>query len=287
MGVPSFFPLAGEEVPEGGDGRRGGARSGGRRRVAPRGSDAAQPQPLRDRQSLPRHDGIIHPCLAEGTLVSRADGTVVPIEEMQVGNRVLSYSRAGETEGLIVLEVDAVLDQGWRECVELLFSDGRTVVCTPDHRIRTADRRWVAAGDLEVGRAEVAVGVDCPDVTGAADGGTVSQPQDVAASFNAIINAELVHAKQRMHGGALPAPPSPSSPEFALSQQSNSSANCSTPPSPLSPRLLHSSPLSAAASPASTEDDTASATSPASPAKRPRADSEPIPTVAAADGERR
>ena len=76
------------------------------------------------------------------------------------------------------------------------------------------------------------------------DGGTASQPQDVAASFNAIINAELVHAKQRMHGGALPASPSPSSPEFALSQQSNSSANCSTPPSQLSPHLLQSPPLS-------------------------------------------
>ena len=117
-------------------------------------------------------NGIIHPCLPAGTLVNLADGTSVPIEEVQVGAKVLSYYAAlapGETEGLIVRQVDAVLDQGVKECVELLFSDGRTLVCTPNHRIRTADGRWVAAGDLKVGTDEVAVGVEYPNVTGADD----------------------------------------------------------------------------------------------------------------------
>ena len=99
-------------------------------------------------------------CVAEGTLISLADGTSLPIERVPKGSHVLSYQTGlvpGEKEGLVVRQVDAVLDQGRRECVELLFSDKRTLVCTPDHRIRTCDGRWVQAGDLEVGADEVKV----------------------------------------------------------------------------------------------------------------------------------
>ena len=117
------------------------------------------------------HPLTVEDCVAEGALVNLADGRSVPIEEVKVGNRVLSLCvGAGETEGLVARQVDAVLARGHRSCVELLFSDGRTLVCTPDHRIRTADHRWVAAGQLVIGTDEVAVGVEYPHVTAGADG---------------------------------------------------------------------------------------------------------------------
>ena len=114
-----------------------------------------------------------HHCVVEGTLVALADGRSIPIERVQEGAEVLSYQAAlspGETEGLTVRKVDAVLDKGHRACVELLFSDARTLVCTPDHRIRTADGRWVQAGDLVVKTDEVAVSVDYPNDTAGAEG---------------------------------------------------------------------------------------------------------------------
>ena len=113
-------------------------------------------------------------CIAEGTLVNLADGRSVPIEEVQVGDGVLSLCvEVGEAEGLVVREVDAVLDRGFRACVELLFCDGRTLICTPDHLIRTADSRWVAAGDLVVGQDMVAVGTEYPNgsIAGEEEGG--------------------------------------------------------------------------------------------------------------------
>ena len=106
-------------------------------------------------------------CVAAETLVALADGTSLPIKEVQVGMEVLSYNAAllpGEKEGLAVRKVDAVMDRGAKECVELLFSDGRTLVCTPDHRIRTADGRWVEAQHLKVKWDEVAVSVDNEEV---------------------------------------------------------------------------------------------------------------------------
>ena len=106
---------------------------------------------------------VVGNCVAAGSLVALADGTALPVEQVQAGAYVLSYHAAagdGKTEGLVARKVEALLDQGVKECVELLFSDGRTLVCTPDHRIRTADRRWLPACDLLVGTDKVAVGVE-------------------------------------------------------------------------------------------------------------------------------
>ena len=114
------------------------------------------------------YDIVHHNCFAEGTLVSLANGTSLPIEEVAAGDAVLSYYAAradGETDGLIARQVDAVMRHGPKPCAELLFSDGRTLVCTSDHRIRTARQRWVEAGKLVVGTDEVAVAVDYPQST--------------------------------------------------------------------------------------------------------------------------
>ena len=103
-------------------------------------------------------------CLSAGTLVNLADGRALPIELVESGDEVLSY-RAGigrEEEGLTARRVLDVLDQGRRLCVELLFSDTRTLVCTLDHRIRTADGRWVEAGQLLIDADDVVVGVGLP-----------------------------------------------------------------------------------------------------------------------------
>ena len=106
-------------------------------------------------------------CICQGTLVNLADGTSVPIEQVRVHDSVLSYATgtADQKEGLTPRQVQHVFDMGVKECVELLFSDGRTLTCTPDHRLRTADGRWVEAGALVIDVDEVAVGAEYPDST--------------------------------------------------------------------------------------------------------------------------
>jgi len=105
----------------------------------------------------------VEDCVAVGSRVQLADGTSLPIEQVRVGMAVLARYAAEhgeESDGLTALTVTAVLDRGSRPCVELSFSDGRTLVCTEQHRLLTADGRWVAASDLLVGQSEVAVGVE-------------------------------------------------------------------------------------------------------------------------------
>ncbi|MBI5711539.1 MAG: hypothetical protein HZC42_14735 [Candidatus Eisenbacteria bacterium] len=52
--------------------------------------------------------------------------------------------------------------RGLRDCVSIVLQDGRTLVCTPDHEILTADGRWVRADALEPERDRVVVGLEVP-----------------------------------------------------------------------------------------------------------------------------
>lgn len=107
---------------------------------------------------------IAKKCVAAGTSITMADGTAARIEEVDTDARVFARDRderSGET-GLGARTVTAVLSQGAKECVELLFLDGRTLVCTDDHPLLTAQGRWEQAADLTLGSSEVSVGLEHP-----------------------------------------------------------------------------------------------------------------------------
>jgi len=97
----------------------------------------------------------IHNCIAAGSMISMADGRAVPIEQVAVGEEVLSWGAHRTAEGtvrsgLTPRVVTATLDRGQRDCIELTFEGGHTLICTPDHHLRTEQGEWVAAGELVV-----------------------------------------------------------------------------------------------------------------------------------------
>ena len=105
---------------------------------------------------------IMLDCIAAGTLVALESGTSIAIEALQPGQRVLALS--AERDGVVGRTVQAVLPKGDAECVELLFNDGRTLTCTPDHRLLAADGSWCKAGELTPGTSEVRVGIEYPAI---------------------------------------------------------------------------------------------------------------------------
>jgi aconitase A len=110
-------------------------------------------------------------CIAAGTPVLLSNGTARRIEELPVagGARLLAPDESGH---LVLAEQTQFMDQGARECVSIVLQDGRTLVCTPDHEIRTVDDRWIRAGELKPGEDRVVVGLDAPlDEVGADEGG--------------------------------------------------------------------------------------------------------------------
>lgn len=100
-------------------------------------------------------------CIAEGTPVLLANGTTRRIEQMpSVGGTALLAPTA---DGRLGTAMQAeMMVQGERECVSLVLQDGRTLVCTPDHKILCSDGRWVRADQLVMGQDRVVVGLEAP-----------------------------------------------------------------------------------------------------------------------------
>jgi hypothetical protein len=99
-------------------------------------------------------DLMVFNCFHGDTLVTMGNGFSAPIRTISPQTHVLSYDE--EKQGHVRRPTSALLAQGEKACVELLFSDGRTVVCTPDHRFLVAAdgplaERWVEARDMVVG----------------------------------------------------------------------------------------------------------------------------------------
>ena len=106
-----------------------------------------------------------HMCVWSETPVNMASGVSMAIKTVDAQSTVLGYTGAGDAGvGVVPRTVTAHVNSGVKECVELLFNDGRTLVCTSDHRVLTTSG-WVEAGDLVVGESEAVVGVQYPKVS--------------------------------------------------------------------------------------------------------------------------
>ena len=106
-----------------------------------------------------------HMCVWSETPVNLASGVSMSIKSIDAQSVVLGYTGAGDVGvGVVPRTVTAQFNSGVKECVELLFNDGRTLVCTPDHRVLTTGG-WCEAGDLVVGESESVVGVQYPTVS--------------------------------------------------------------------------------------------------------------------------
>ncbi|HZI03037.1 MAG TPA: Hint domain-containing protein, partial [Archangium sp.] len=85
-------------------------------------------------------------CLAEGTRVTRADGKSVPVEQVKVGEKLLTQGR-----GLTVTSVTRGGESN--PLVKLRDEQGREVRVTETHPMVTLARGVVQAGELKVGDA--------------------------------------------------------------------------------------------------------------------------------------
>ena len=107
-------------------------------------------------------------CLAEGTPVLMADATTRRIENLPVygGSLVFGPTRRGE---LGIARQSKRIENGMRDCVELILQDGRELTCTPDHKILRSDGHWTRADELKVGEDRVVVGLEGPCVEPTSD----------------------------------------------------------------------------------------------------------------------
>lgn len=142
-------------------------------------------------------------CIAQGTPVLMADGTARPIESLPVagGSLVLSPTATGQ---LGIARQTKLMKNGIRDCVELVLQDGRTLVCTPDHRILCSDGSWVRADELLIGEHRAVVGLEGPfDTPGDDEVGYVLHAGDLSLAMDTQLNRGRTLAFARLLGHLL------------------------------------------------------------------------------------
>ena len=89
-------------------------------------------------------------CIAEGQYVQVVNGQK-KIEDVEVGDYVYCYDDSGNIR---LSKVKNKYNNGFRECVKIVWQstgshNSGSLICTPDHRIRRKDGKWIQAKDLK------------------------------------------------------------------------------------------------------------------------------------------
>ena len=89
-------------------------------------------------------DAIIGGCFPRDQLLLTSSGTLSSMEDL-LGEDIQVKTTSFETNYIVNSQHTKVVETGRKPFVELLFSNGERIVCTPDQKFRGAYNEWVAA----------------------------------------------------------------------------------------------------------------------------------------------
>lgn len=86
-------------------------------------------------------DGLDVHCFLKGTKITMSNGTTKPIEDLRIGDEVLSYNfEKQRTESAVIIELAQAVHN---RLVELDF-EGTKIVCTDDHPYYSSSSGWIS-----------------------------------------------------------------------------------------------------------------------------------------------
>ena len=104
-------------------------------------------------------------CLSAGTLITMSSGISIPIEKLSELSNDNEKILGWNNNGLINTLHGGLVEQGIKETIKLAFEDGRTLICTPDHKILVMKEdktvEWVEAIKIPL-NSRIVMGIDHP-----------------------------------------------------------------------------------------------------------------------------
>jgi hypothetical protein len=87
-------------------------------------------------------DGLDVHCLAKGTLITMSDKTLKKIEDLKVGDEIMSYNKeTDEYESSIIKELASQIH---KDLINIEFSNGMQLTCTKDHPFLAKNLSWTS-----------------------------------------------------------------------------------------------------------------------------------------------
>lgn len=99
-------------------------------------------------------------CLTGDTLVSMANGTSRRIDSLILNEQVLGFKHSGLQP---FSTVNGLQVKGLRDTIRLTFQGGRTLICTPDHKLMDYDGNWIRADETLRRRIPIRCGLQFPE----------------------------------------------------------------------------------------------------------------------------
>ena len=90
-------------------------------------------------------------CFVEGTSITMSDGTTRPIEDICIGDMVLTRSATDPNAPQGAGRVTRIFHRTADRIAWVMLSNGMALGVTPEHAVWVRRRGWLAAGDLRVG----------------------------------------------------------------------------------------------------------------------------------------
>ena len=104
---------------------------------------------LRPKPTLSAHGAVkLHGCVEKNTMVTLANGELIPIYKVTEGTYILTYNEKTKKQELkpVLNAIVQKLDKKW---VKLVF-DSTTLICTEDHKVFTENRGYIEAKNLKI-----------------------------------------------------------------------------------------------------------------------------------------